>query len=130
VGGCSGRGIVYRECGLVRNFFCLVSPGLTSKIGDECSGNSATIEGRVRKKGSPIMVCPWMKQKERKREKTCALAKFHVGEDFHETCIVEGTIRPPSQAKDGLSCVACFRVLEVIGVAWLFAREPVTLLRY
>lgn len=53
-----------------------------------------------------------------------------VGEDFHETCVVEGAIRPPSQAKEGLSCVACSRVLEVIGVEWSFAKEPVILLRY
>ena len=44
VGGCSGRGIMYRECRLVRDFFYLVSPGLTRKIGDEWTGNSATIE--------------------------------------------------------------------------------------
>jgi hypothetical protein len=53
-----------------------------------------------------------------------------VGDDFQETCIVEGTIRPPSQAKESLSCVACSRVLEVIGVERSFAREPVILLRY
>ena len=29
VGGCSGRGIMYWEAGLVRDFFYLVSPGLT-----------------------------------------------------------------------------------------------------
>jgi hypothetical protein len=35
VGGCSGRGIVYRVCGLVRDFFYLVSPGLTRRIGEK-----------------------------------------------------------------------------------------------
>lgn len=49
---------------------------------------------------------------------------------FIRLCIVEGAIRPPSQAKESLSGVACSRVLEVIGVEWSSAREPVILLHY
>jgi len=33
------------------------------------------------------------------------------------------------RAKEGLSCVACSRVLGVIGVEWSCAKEPVILLR-
>jgi hypothetical protein len=69
---------------------------------------------------------PWMKQKEREGGKTRGLATSHGGRRFHETCVVEGAI----QAKEGLSCVACSRVLEVIGVEWLCANEPVTVRRY
>jgi hypothetical protein len=45
VGGWSGRGIIYREFGLVRDFSLLVSSGLTRKVRVQC-GISATIRSR------------------------------------------------------------------------------------
>jgi hypothetical protein len=73
-----------------------------------------------------------MKQKEGERERGGGLELWlcpMVGEDFMRLCVVEGAIRRRWRAKEGLSCVACSRVLRVIGVEWSCAKEPVILLR-
>jgi hypothetical protein len=48
------------------------------------------------------------KETERKREEKLALWRCPmVGENLRETWVVNSAICPPSQAKEGLSCVAC-----------------------
>jgi hypothetical protein len=50
-----------------------------------------------------------------------------VGDGFHETCISRVLSALHHRQRKALSCVACSRVLQVIGVEQSFALEPVIL---